>query len=106
MTALTYPVSRITIVRGIKRPVIVTLIPCHGERDTLLSLRTARHRVPYVMTLADCYRLAALWHGNKERSAKSAARKEGVPWQKARRTFLASLIPPLRRRPRKKRAEK
>lgn len=101
MTALTYAVSRLALVRGVREPVVITLIPCHGDGDTLIALRLARRRVSYVMPAADAYRLAAEWHGNKERAAKRAARKHGIPWRQARKKFLASLVPPLPRRKKK-----
>ena len=101
MIPLLFPVTRLVQIRGVKHPVVVTLVPCRGERDTLLALRPHRMRVPYVITLADCYRLAALWHGNKERAAKAAARKAGVPWKRARKDFLTNLLPPLQKRKRK-----
>jgi hypothetical protein len=104
LTLLSTTLARLTPIEGIRKPVVVTLHPCGGNRDALLSFRPARSRVRYVLRLADCYRLAALWHGNKERAAKSAARKEGVPWRTARKAFLRSLVPPQVKRKRKEAA--
>lgn len=42
----------------------------------------------YVLALSDAYRMAALWHGQKEKSAKAKARKDGIPWRRARLEFL------------------
>lgn len=90
MTMLLKPVRRETskIVSG--RNVIVTLAPCGGQSEARIGLRLKGRRTQYVCALSDIYRVAALWHGQKEASAKRLARREGVPWKQAKRQFVAA----------------
>ena len=74
-------------VRG--KPVIITLIPGTDRREAMIALRLKGERTEYRGTISDLYRTLALWHGNAERQAKAAARKQGVPWRTARKAFLA-----------------
>jgi hypothetical protein len=89
MTKLTKPVERETANTYRSRSVVVTLAPA-GDGETLIGLRLKGERTQYVCALSDIYRMAALWHGNKEAAAKRAARKSGTPWRQARKEFLAS----------------
>jgi hypothetical protein len=69
------------------KPVIITLAPCGGN-DAFIAFRLKHQRLQYLVTVSDVYRMAAFAHGNKERLARMKARKEGVPWSKARKQFL------------------
>lgn len=91
MTKPGKPVTRETgyAVRG--RPVVVTLAPCGSQNEAVLVLRRKGERTAYAVALSDVYRMAALWHGQKEAKARSDARKAGVPWRTARRRFLLSI---------------
>lgn len=87
-TELNKPVSRETakVVSG--RNVIVTLAPCGAQSEARIGLRLKGKRTQYVCTLSDLYRMAALWHGQKEAAARKMARKNGIPWAKAKKLFL------------------
>jgi len=87
-TKLTKPVSRETAKTYANRSVIITLAPLRGQSEALIGLRLAGQRTQYVCKLSDVYRLAAMWHGQKEAAAKRAARKSGVPWRTAKHSFL------------------
>lgn len=89
MTKLSKAVSRITEKRIGSRNVIVTLAPAGSQSEALVGLRLKGKRTQYVCALSDIYRMAALWHGQKEASARRTARKNGVPWKQARKQFLA-----------------
>lgn len=94
MTPLSKAIHRLTNKTDRGRPIIVTLAPCGSQPEALIGLRRKGERTTYVITLSDAYRWAALNHGNKERIAKAAARKQGIPWRKARKDFLrANSIP-------------
>lgn len=69
------------------RPIIVSIGPCGSQDEALIGLRRKGERTQYVVTVSDVYRWAALAHGNKERIAKAKARKEGVPWKRAKKIF-------------------
>lgn len=88
MTKLTKPVERETNRRYGSRNVIVTLAPAGADNDALIGLRLKGTRTQYVCALSDVYRLAAMWHGQKEAAAKRQARRQGVSWRTARREFL------------------
>ena len=87
-TKLSTPVSRETANKYHGRPVIVTLAPAGSLSETLLGLRLKGKRTQYVLTLSDCYRMAAMWHGNAEKAARRQARKNGVPWATAKKQFI------------------
>lgn len=89
MTTLNKPVSRLTAKCYGSRPVIVTLAPAGSQSEALIGLRLKGKRTQYVCALSDVYRMAALWHGQKEAAAKRAARKAGTPWKSAKKQFLA-----------------
>lgn len=89
MTKLLKPVSRETAKCYGSRNVVVTLAPCGGQEEARIGLRLKGQRTEYVMALSDCYRWFAEQHGYKERAAKRLACKAGVPWQRARKDFLA-----------------
>ena len=88
MTNLTKPVTRKTAKTVGRKRIIVTLAPCGGQEEALIGLRLEGQRNGYVLALSDAYRMAALWHGQKEKSAKAKARKDGIPWKRARLEFL------------------
>lgn len=88
MTPLTKPISRETRKRYGKRTVIVTLAPAGSQEEALIGLRLKGKRTQYVCALSDVYRIAALWHGQREAQAKREARKQGIPWRRAKREFL------------------
>lgn len=87
-TELSKPVSRETakVVGG--RNVIVTIAPCGAQSEARIGLRLKGKRTQYVCALSDLYRMAALWHGQKEAAARKAARKNGVPWARAKKSFV------------------
>ena len=89
MTKLTKPVRRETAKTYGNRAVIVTLAPAGSQNEALIGLRLAGKRTQYVVALSDIYRLAALWYGQKEATAKRAARKAGESWRAAKKLFQA-----------------
>lgn len=90
-TKLTKPVSRETDKTYIGRNVIVTLAPAGGSQtEVLIGLRLKGKRTQYVCALSDVYRMAALWHGQKEAKARREAKKFGIPWKQAKKNFLAA----------------
>lgn len=90
VTKLSKPVSRETNKHYGKHPVIVTLAPAGSQNEALIGLRLKGKRTQLVVALSDVYRVAALWYGQKETTAKRAARKSGIPWRTARKTFIAA----------------
>lgn len=90
MTHLLKPVSRQTAKLYGNRAVIVTLAPCGAQSEALIGLRLKGKRTQYVCALSDVYRMAALWHGNKEATARRTARKQGIPWKQAKKQFTAA----------------
>lgn len=88
MTLLSKPVSRETNKTVSGKNVIVTLAPAGAQPEALIGLRLKGKRTQYVAALSDVYRMAALWHGQKEASAKKAARKAGISWRIAKRQFI------------------
>lgn len=92
MTKLTKPVARETNKCYGSRPVIVTLAPAGNENEALIGLRLKGKRTQYVCALSDVYRMAALWHGQKEAAAKRAARKNGISWRTAKKQLHAQAI--------------
>lgn len=94
MTKLNTPVHRETAKHYGERAVIVTLAPAGSQEEALIGLRLKGRRTQYVLTVSDVYRVAALWHGQKEAAAKRKARQTGVPWRTARAAFIqANTIP-------------
>lgn len=87
MTKLTKPVQRETGKAYGSRNVIVTLAPAGSQNEALIGFRLKGKRTQYVCALSDVYRLAALWHGQKEAAAKRAARKAGISWRTAKKQF-------------------
>jgi hypothetical protein len=87
MTKLKNPISRETAKIISSRNVIVTLAPAGAQSEALIGLRLKGKRTQYVCALSDIFRMAALWHGQKEAKAKREARKNGVPWKSAKRQF-------------------
>ena len=89
-TPLTKPVSRLTAKKYGARNVIITIAPAGAQSEALIGLRLEGKRTQYVCALSDIYRLAAMWHGQKEKAAKAAARKSGTPWSSAKKQFVAA----------------
>lgn len=89
MTKLTKAISRETNKVVGRFPVVITVAPGSGTREDMIGLRLKGKRTQYVCTLSDIYRLAALWHGQKEAIARRAARREGVSWHTAKKQFDA-----------------
>lgn len=87
MTPLTKPVSRETAKRIGTRSVIVTIAPAGSQEEALIGLRLKGKRTQYTIAVSDVYRWAALQYGQKEARAKREARRDGVPWRKARKLF-------------------
>ena len=98
MTKLTKPISRETGKTYGSRAVIVTLAPAGAQNEALIGLRLKGQRTQYVCALSDVYYMAAKWHGQKEAAARREARKNGVPWKKAKKDFIrvSATIPDLR----------
>jgi hypothetical protein len=90
MTKLTKPVHRVSNKRVGKRFVVITIAPGTEKREDMIGLRLLGERTQYVVALSDVYRLAAMWHGQKEAIARRDARKHGVPWRKAKKEFIKS----------------
>lgn len=103
MTNLDFAVARVTRKKIGRRPVVVTLAPAGAQEEALIGLRLLGKRTQYVLALSDVYRIAALWHGQKEAAARKAARKAGVPWKRAKRQFTRENSIPIIKRPTKKR---
>ena len=87
MTPLTKPISRVTAKTVANRQVVLTIAPCGAQQEARIGLRLLGSRKQYVVLLSDIYRMAALWHGQKEASARREARKNGIPWSRARLAF-------------------
>lgn len=88
MTKLSKSVSRETLNTYRARPVVVTIAPLGGQKDARIGFRLKGERTQYVSTVSALYRVVALWHGQKEAAAKKLARKNGIPWRVARKTFI------------------
>lgn len=87
-TLLTKPVSRLTAKIIRQRAVILTIAPCGAQDEARIGVRLKGERTQYVVNLSDLYRVAALWHGQKESAAKREARRAGIPWRRARVAFM------------------
>lgn len=88
LTLLIKPVSRVTAKVIRSRPVILTIAPCGSQSEARIGVRLKGERTQYVVNLSDLYRVAALWHGQKEAAAKREARRAGIPWRRARVAFM------------------
>lgn len=86
-TKLSKPVRRETARICQKRPIIVTLAPAGDANDALIGLHLKGQRTQYIIRLSEVYTMAALRHGLREKSAKKEARKAGIPWRVAKKTF-------------------
>jgi hypothetical protein len=87
VTKLSKPVSRQTSKRISGRPIVLTIAPLGSQDEAVIGLRLLGERRQYIVRLSDLYRIAALWHGQKESAAKREARKSGVPWTRAKAAF-------------------
>jgi len=88
MTSLTKAVVRETGYKYGTRPIVVTIAPAGSQNEALIGFHRKGERTQYVCAISTLYRLAALWHGQKEAAARRAARKAGTPWRSARKQFL------------------
>ena len=70
MTKLSSPVTRETAKTYSARAVIITIAPAGSQAEALIGLRLKGTRTEYVVALSDLFRMAALWHGQKEAAAK------------------------------------
>ena len=89
VTKLEKPISRETGRKVGNRAIIVTLAPAGSQNEALIGLRLKGKRTQYVCALSDIYRMAALWHGQKEAAARKLARRNGVVWKQAKKEFVA-----------------
>lgn len=89
MTPLNKPVSRVTRKVVGRRPVVLTIAPCGAQDEARIGVRLLGTRTQYVCTLSDLYRIAALWHGQREAQARKQARRDGIPWKSAKKKFTA-----------------
>jgi hypothetical protein len=97
MTKLENPVTRVTTKRVSGRDVVVTLAPMHNA-DPVFYFRLMGTRTSYPLSLSDAYRYAALIYGQKAAQARRQARREGIPWARAKRQFAATMSPPVHKR--------
>jgi len=96
MTELNKPISRVTRRRYRDKPVVVTLAPLGSEDEALIGLRLLGERTQYIVRLSDLYRIAALWHGQREAQARREARRQGIPWRDAKHRWQAAALASLR----------
>lgn len=87
MTKLLKPISRESAKLVGRLPVIVTIAPCGGQAEARIGLRLKSRRTSYTATVSDLYRVLAMWHGQKEAQAKREARRNGIPWKRAKKQF-------------------
>ncbi len=87
-TKLNSAVERETAKTISNRAVIITIAPCGAQSEARVGLRLKGKRTQYTATVSDLYRVLALWHGQREVAAKRDARKNGVPWKRAKKVFL------------------
>jgi hypothetical protein len=87
MTTLDKPVTRKTAKYIGKRAILLTIAPAGSQPEALIGVRLQGTRTQYVVALSDIYRIAAMWHGQKEAKAKKEARKMGIPWKQAKKQF-------------------
>ena len=73
-----------------------------NEPEPLLSIRPFGRWVPYAVPVSTVRVHAALAFGRAESAAKREARKYGIEWKRAKRKFLSNILPPDRKRTRKK----
>lgn len=87
MTHLTKKFSRLSNHRVQGRRIVVSLVPGTEKRHDLVALRQLGRQTQYLVPVADIYRWGALIYANKEKAARSEARRNGVPWRKAKQQF-------------------
>lgn len=88
MTRLTKPVSRVTAKQSKGRPIVVTIAPLQDQSDALIGLRMLGTRSEYVIPVSAVWVYAAMRHGQRETAARKTARKNQIPWRKARLQFI------------------
>lgn len=87
MTALTTTVFRIVTI-GSKR----YALGLHPGNEAHISIRPIGRRIGYLVPASRVRIEGALAYGRAEQAAKREARRNGIPWQRAR--ILANIIPP------------
>lgn len=86
-TKLTKTVSRETNKTVSGKNVIILVAPLGAQDDARIGMRLKGQRTQYTGLVSDIYRVLALWHGQKLAAAKKQARRDGVPWRKAKKLF-------------------
>jgi len=86
MTPLLKSIHRLSNKRIQGKPIVITLAPT-GSGD-MIALRRLRERTQYIISLQEVYQMAALRYANKESAAKKQARKDGIPWKRAKASFV------------------
>ena len=86
-TKLNSAVHRETNRRYQGRNIIVTLAPVGLESEALIGFRLKGKRTQYICAVSALYTIAAMWHGQKLATAKKQARKDGISWRTAKKSF-------------------
>ncbi len=73
-----------------------------GVTEDIISIRPVRRRVAYTVPVSLVRVNGALAYGRAEKDAKREARKLGIPWAKAKKKFIASIMPPIVKSKRRK----
>lgn len=89
-TKLSKAVSRLTNRTSAGRQIILTMAPLGAQNDARVGVRLMGKRTQYVALLSDLYRVMALWHGQKEAAARKQARRDHIPWKRAKKQFIAA----------------
>lgn len=98
MTELSATVFRVVRIGG--KRYVLGLHP--GVTEASVSIRELGRRVGYNVPVSRVRIEGALAFGRAEQTAKREARKSGTPWRIARKSFLATIIPPTIKARRKK----
>lgn len=85
---LTKPLTRETPNIYQQRAVMFTAVPLPSQRQTVFVFRLKGKQVQYARNLSEIYHDAAASYARKEKAAKSQARRDGIPWRKARKQFI------------------
>ena len=73
-------------------------MPAGSQDEAFIGLRLFGTLTEYRVALSDLYRVAALWHGQREAIARRDARRLGIPWKRAKVAFQrANAIPKMKR---------
>ena len=77
-----------------RRPIVIGLHPVRDSGEALITLRLQGTREPLVGRISDVYRFLAAAQAQRLSKAKKEARKNGVPWKRAKKELLRTLVPP------------